>query len=432
MRMPDVPAFNERIQHIERLVDAIELPIGRWDTANRLTFCNAPYLRWACRPREELLGRTLAELFGESAWAAAQAAFAQAFAGRTVFYERLLTHTPDAPRWARMQVFPDRDAAGKVEAVYTIAFDIHADVVAREALEAARRRLDRFAENIPYPLTYVDRDCVLQFVNKAYSLAAGIPVENLIGRHIGEVRGARRWEEHRPFFERALAGEHGVVYTRVVELRDQKPRWMRTSYVPDRDDGGNVVGAYTVTIDVHELTLARERLQRSIERDALTDVFSRHAMMDRIDAALLDSTRWPVALFFIDLDGFKSINDTFGHRRGDAVLAEVAAALQGAVRGDDAVGRYGGDEFLVLACVRDAAGARTLASHLLQAIAATPGTLPITASIGFALVPGDGTSTAQLIQRADDAMYAAKKRGGSIAEGTEGLAEERAAPRQPG
>jgi diguanylate cyclase (GGDEF)-like protein len=258
-----------------------------------------------------------------------------------------------------------------------------------------------------------------------------MPVESLIGRHIGEVRGARRWEEHRPFFERALAGENGVVYTRMVELRNEVPRWMRTSYVPDLDDNGAVLGAYTVTIDVHELTLARERLQRSIERDALTDVFSRHAMMDRIDASLLDSARWPVALFFVDLDGFKSINDTLGHRQGDTVLVQVAAALRGAVRGDDAVGRFGGDEFLVLACVRDAAGARTLATHLLQAIAATPSTLPITASIGFALAPGDGTSTAQLIQCADDAMYAAKKRGGSFAEGAEGLSEERETPRQP-
>jgi diguanylate cyclase (GGDEF)-like protein/PAS domain S-box-containing protein len=405
-------AEEERIRHVERLVDAIHLPIGRWDGEHRLTFCNAPYLEWARRPREELLGKTLAQLFGAAAWDAARDAFGQAFGGRTVFYERLLTHLPGPPRWARIQVFPETDAAGIVEAVYTIAFDIHADVVAREALEAARRRLDRFAENIPYPLTYVDRGYVLQFVNKAYCAAAATSAERLLGRHIGEVRGPRLWEEHRPFFERAMAGESGVVYTRMVELRDQVPRWMRTSYVPDRDDLGDVVGAYTVTMDVHELTLARERLQRSVERDALTDVFSRRAMMDRIDAALLDSARWPIALFFLDLDGFKSVNDTLGHRGGDKVLAQVAASLQAAVRGDDSVGRYGGDEFLVLACVRDAAAARTLADHLLQAVAATAGALPVTASIGFALAPGDGANTAHLIQRADEAMYAAKRRRG--------------------
>lgn len=408
--------IDERILHIERLVDAIDLPIGRWDVDQRLTFCNAPYLAWANRPRDQLLGRTLAQLFGDAAWNAARDAFAQAFAGQTVFYERLLTHTAGPPRWARIQVFPDADADRKVEAVYTIAFDIHADVVAREALEAARRRLDKFAENIPYPLTYVDRDCVLRFVNKAYAGAAGMPGESMVGRHIGEVRGPRRWEEHRPYFERALAGESSVAYTRLVELRDRTPRWMRTSYVPDLDDDGAVAGVYTVTIDVHELTLARERLQRSVERDSLTDVFSRRAMTDRIDAALLDSTRGPIALFFLDLDGFKAANDTLGHRGGDQVLARVAASLQAAVRADDSVGRFGGDEFLVLAHVRDRAAAGHLAEHLQDAVAATATTPRVTASIGFALAPADGATAAQLIQRADDAMYAAKRRGAGTSE----------------
>ena len=416
--VPSTP--DKRIQHIERLVDAIDLPIGRWDTRQRLTFCNAPYLAWADRPREDLLGNTLAQLFGDAAWNAARTAFEQAFEGRTVFYERLLTHGRGLPRWARIQVFPDADAAGRVEGVYTIAFDIHADVVAREALEAARRRFDRFAENIPYPLTYVDRGCVLQFVNKAYAAAAGLPVDRLLGRHIGDVRGPRRWEEHRPYFTRALARESGVVYTGLVELRDQVPRWMRTSYVPDLDETGAVAGVYTVTIDVHELTIARERLQLGIERDALTDVYSRRAMMDRIDAALLDTSRWPVALFFVDLDGFKAVNDTLGHRAGDELLAQVAASLQAAVRGDDSVGRFGGDEFLVLACVRSAEAARTLSDHLLAAVAATPGAQRVTASIGYAVVPDDGTNTAHLLQCADDAMYAAKRRGGAFAAGCGG------------
>jgi diguanylate cyclase (GGDEF)-like protein/PAS domain S-box-containing protein len=412
---------DERIGRVERLVDAIDLPIGRWDREFRLTFCNGPYLSWAGRPRERLLGNTLAQLFGEAAWNAARAAFLDAFAGRTVSYERLLTHKAGPPRWARIQVFPDADAAGRVEAVYTIAFDIHADVTAREALEAARRRLDRFAENIPYPLTYVDRDCVLRFVNKAYAAAAGMPVDRLIGRHIGDVRGARRWAEHRPYFERALAGENDVVYTRLVTLHDQMPpRWMRTSYVPDFDDAGAVAGVYTVTIDVHELTLARERLQRSVERDALTDVFSRRATMDRIDAALLDPSRWPVALFFVDLDGFKAVNDTLGHREGDRLLAKIGAALQAAVRADDAVGRFGGDEFLVLAFVRNVEAARKLAEHLLGAVAACGGGQGVSASVGYALAPFDATSTAHLIQRADDAMYAAKHHGRGRASGCDG------------
>jgi diguanylate cyclase (GGDEF)-like protein/PAS domain S-box-containing protein len=396
--------------HIERLADVIDLPIGRWDHDGRLVFCNTPYLRWAMRPREELLGSTLLELFGEAAWARARPAFEIAAQGRIASYERQLTHGPSPGRWARIQVFPDLDANGQVASIFTIATDIHEDVTAREALIASRVRLDRFTENIPYPLTYVDRGFVLRFVNKAYCEATHQTPEQLLGRHIGAVRGGKRWAEHQPHFERALEGRT-VHYTRLVNSLPDGPRWMRTSYVPDHDTDGEVIGLYTVTIDVHDLTVAQEQLRRSVERDALTDVLSRRAVMDRLDAALAMSPRTPFALFFVDLDGFKAVNDRLGHREGDALLVQVAKALQSAVRADDAVGRFGGDEFLVLAEVRNPIGAQALAMHMLQAVRQIAAAGGVSASIGYALAPADAQQPMKLLQLADDAMYAAKRLG---------------------
>lgn len=405
---------DTRSAHIERLVEAIDLPIGRWDAGYRLIYCNPPYVTWANRPRDQLLGRTLAGLYGDVAWAAARDAFIGAFAGRTLSYERLLTHLGGPPRWARIQVFPDREPDGRVDAVYSIAYDIHDYVTVRDALQAAQRRLYRFTENIPYPLTYVDRDFVLRFVNRAYVEAAGQSAEQMVGRHIGDVRGAARWAEHRPYFERALAGEV-CEYTRLARLANAGPRWMRTTYTPDIDEQGNVVGIYTSTIDVHDLTVAQQQLKRSAERDALTDVLTRRAMMEQIDAAVVRAATAPVALFFLDLDGFKPINDDLGHRAGDDVLINVARSLSAAVRADDAVGRFGGDEFLVLARVNDAAAAAVLADHLLAAVRAScaDGAIgrAISASIGYALAPVDAANAFELVRRADDAMYAAKRRG---------------------
>jgi diguanylate cyclase (GGDEF)-like protein/PAS domain S-box-containing protein len=403
-----------RLSHIERLVDVIDLPIGRWDRNNRMVFCNEPYLGWAERPREELIGKTLHEIYGDDARSRAEPAFQQAFEGRTVNYERQLSHGHKSNRWARVQVFPDVAPDGRVEAVFTIAFDIHEDVIAREALEAARERLDRFTENIPYPLTYVDRGFVLRFVNKAYCDVTGQKPAELLGRHIGEARGAKRWAEHQPYFERALRGQT-VQYTRLVDRLPNGPRWLRTSYVPDFDARRFVRGVYTVTIDVHELTMAQEKLRRSVERDALTDVLSRRTMMDRIEAAMLEASEVPSALFFVDLDGFKEVNDRLGHREGDKVLVNVAAALQQSVRAEDAVGRFGGDEFLVLAPVRDSHGAEALALHLLDAVreVTTPlgSSSLISASIGYALAPADAQHPMKLVQLADDAMYQAKRLG---------------------
>jgi diguanylate cyclase (GGDEF)-like protein/PAS domain S-box-containing protein len=414
VKLDDTPAASLSTNPAERLVDAIALPIGRWDRDARLLFCNAPYSQWAGRPSEELVGRTLEELYGAEAWAIASASFAAAFEGRSVGYERRLTHQGASARWTRALVFPDRNAEGEVEAVYTIAFDIHDDVVEREALHEARKRLDRFTEHIPYPLTYVDRDCVVRFVNRAYAQAAGMAATELVGRHLGQARGPVLWARHQPFFERALAGE-AAQYTRLAEDLPQGPRWMRTSYVPDFGDDGQVIGVYTVTVDVHDLTEAQQRLQRSVERDGLTDALTRRTMMERLEAAAATCAVQPVALFFVDLDGFKALNDAQGHAAGDAMLIELARALQGAVRAEDAVGRFGGDEFLVLAGVRDAAGAHALAGHLLGAVqecaARCAGAQPVSASIGYALAPNDATQPLRLLQLADHAMYAAKRGG---------------------
>jgi diguanylate cyclase (GGDEF)-like protein/PAS domain S-box-containing protein len=415
MKLDDTPARALAADPAERLVDAIDLPIGRWDRDARLLFCNQPYTRWAGRSSAELVGNTLSELYGPTAWAAARDAFDAAFSsGKAVTYERRITHQGAAARWVRVQVFPDRNAQGEVEAVYTIGWDIHQDVVEREALLEARQRLDRFTEHIPYPLTYVDREYRLRFVNLAYQQAVRMSAAQLLGQPIGDARGAARWAEHKPYFDRALAGEP-VQYTRLVPDLPQGPRWMRTSYVPDFDDASAVQGCYTVTIDVHDLTVAQERLARSVERDALTDALARRTMMERIDAATAACSTQPVGLFFIDLDGFKALNDAHGHAAGDALLVALAPALQQAVRAEDSVGRFGGDEFLVLAGVRDAAGAEILAGHLLQAVRACAGLCPgaacVSASIGYALAPHDATQPLRLLQLADSAMYAAKHAG---------------------
>jgi diguanylate cyclase (GGDEF)-like protein/PAS domain S-box-containing protein len=287
-------------------------------------------------------------------------------------------------------------------------------VVEREELRAARQRLDRFTEHIPYPLTYVDRGYRIRFVNRAYQHAARASAAELVGRQIGEARGAARWTEHKPYFDRALASE-SVQYTRLVQGLPQGARWMRTSYVPDFGDEGSVVGVYTVTIDVHDLTETQQRLARSVERDDLTDALSRRAMMERLDSAVARRTDRPVALFFIDLDGFKGLNDVAGHAAGDALLVALSRALQAAVRIEDSVGRFGGDEFLVLASVQDIAGAHKLAAHLLDAVRACAATCQsaqtVSASIGYALAPHDATQAMQLLRLADKAMYVAKRAG---------------------
>ncbi|MBL8309261.1 MAG: diguanylate cyclase [Burkholderiales bacterium] len=400
-----------QISQFERLANVVALPIGRWDRDARLIFCNTPYLAWAGRPQEALLGSTLATLFGERAWQAARPAFERAFCGEASSYERLLTHAPHPERWVRIQVFPEVGADGTVASVFTLATDIHQDVVQRDALIAARRRLDRFTDNIPMPLVYLDIECRLRFVNRAWRDMVGAVGENALGRHVSEVRGEAIWLEQKPYYDKALAGEPAH-FSRLVRGIVGGPRWMRTSYVPDFDDAGRVVGVYTLSIDVHELTSTQERLRRSLERDALTDALSRQTMMSYIEYSLTEPTR-EYALFFIDLNGFKAVNDQQGHHAGDRLLVAIAAALRDAVRAEDAVGRFGGDEFLVLARDCGHAKAPALAEKLRTTVESTAranGT-NVSASIGYAVAPTDTCDPVALLQFADSAMYAAKHGG---------------------
>ncbi len=400
-----------KTQQFERLANVVALPIGRWDSQARLMFCNTPYLAWSGRSHEELLGRTLEELFGKEAWSAAAPAFRRAFNGETASYQRLLTHAPHQPRWARIQVFPDMDPDGGVSSAFTIATDIHQDIVERDALISARKRLDHFTENIPTPLVYLDSSCLLRFVNKAWCNLVGIAAEDALGRHVSDVRGMATWLEQKPHYEMALTGST-THFSRLVHGLVGGPRWMRTTYTPDFDDNGQVVGIYAIATDVHELTIAQEQLRRAVERDALTDAFTRHTMMSHIECSIA-SPGVEYALFFIDLDGFKGVNDEKGHHAGDRLLTEVARALRSAVRTEDAVGRFGGDEFLVLARVQGKAGAEALAEHLrasVEGIARSTGDR-ISASIGYALAPTDASDPMQLLHHADEAMYAAKRNG---------------------
>lgn len=169
------------------------------------------------------------------------------------------------------------------------------------------------------------------------------------------------------------------------------------------------------------LAIERARLHATLEArartDGLTGVLNRGAIAETLDAELARARRsaLPLAVLVVDLDGFKHVNDRHGHLAGDRVLQEVAASLRHGVREGDHVGRYGGDEFLVVLPNAGEAGAQTVIARIRAAIAAArvaveteAEPLTIRFSLGLAVYPDDGSTHEELIARADDAMYAAK------------------------
>jgi diguanylate cyclase (GGDEF)-like protein len=176
-----------------------------------------------------------------------------------------------------------------------------------------------------------------------------------------------------------------------------------------------------LTVDVrlaHQLDAANARIALLARQDPLTGVANRRTFMEELEAAFRSRARGGAdfAVLFLDLDGFKEINDTLGHAAGDAMIVEVAERLRGAVRSDDLVARFGGDEFAVLQRnISTPTDAGTLAEKIGSAIA-KPCTighedLALTASIGVATVMGETTTPADLMVQADLALYRAKDDG---------------------
>jgi len=159
-------------------------------------------------------------------------------------------------------------------------------------------------------------------------------------------------------------------------------------------------------------------LTRISERDPLTDTPNRALMLDRIECSIVLARRQKrrAAILFVDLDGFKQINDTLGHATGDEALRVASRRLELALRDSDTVSRHGGDEFLVLlGSIKNPSDAGLIASKLIAALAqpATVGDkiLHLSMSIGIAIYPDDGNDTATLIGGADAAMFRSKRRG---------------------
>jgi len=186
---------------------------------------------------------------------------------------------------------------------------------------------------------------------------------------------------------------------------------------------GLVVGvtAASVLISVgmrERLERERDAARASARADPLTGVANRRAMLERIvyEIARHGRTRRSFAVLVLDLDGFKLLNDRFGHLAGDDLLREVAAALQGAIRDQDTLARMGGDEFCVLAPETSASGAGTLAARATEAVSrVAAGIDALEASAGTALFPGDGRSAPALLHAADERLLDAKRRRRGLA-----------------
>jgi diguanylate cyclase (GGDEF)-like protein len=188
--------------------------------------------------------------------------------------------------------------------------------------------------------------------------------------------------------------------------------------VPHLDAAGQIVHYISIRLDITERKLNEHRMTHLANHDALTGLPNRYLLLDRFHTVLAQCHRdkSQAAVMFIDLDKFKPINDTLGHKAGDLVLIEVTRRLLSCVRQVDTVSRHGGDEFIILlAGVTNASDMGVFAQKVLSALNETflimENELSLGASVGIALFPADGGDMETLLKHSDLAMYCAKQNG---------------------
>jgi diguanylate cyclase (GGDEF)-like protein/PAS domain S-box-containing protein len=263
----------------------------------------------------------------------------------------------------------------------------------------------------------------VSYLNVVAEKMTGWTCAEALGRPLGEVfqiiDGATRKSSPNPM-EFAIHEDKTVKLTPncILIRRDGSESSIEDSAAPIHDRSGLITGAVIVFHDVTESRAMAEEMSHLAQHDILTDLPNRLLLKDRISQAIVAASRndTKVAVLFLDLDGFKEINDSLGHSVGDKLLQSVAERLSACVRKSDTVSRRGGDEFVILlsevAHAADAAiSAAKIIAELKKAHKIGRHRLRISASVGLSTYPNDGEDAETLIKNADTAMYEAKQSG---------------------
>lgn len=286
-----------------------------------------------------------------------------------------------------------------------------------DSIKQSRIAAHAFA-NMAEGVVVTDASARIISVNPAFERISGYSAVELIGSNPSILRSGKHSADFYNEMWNSLkewGRWQGEIWNR---SKDGRVFPEALSIVAARDDSGQLMNYIGVIADITERKTAESKIRFMAEHDTLTGLPNRVLLLDRLDQAIHKAARnrKRVALFFIDLDHFKYINDSLGHAAGDELLCQVAERITNGLRDSDTVARTGGDEFLVLLpdlASPDNAGRVTEA--ILETLA-RPMTLAghevtVTASIGIAIYPDDATDPLVLIQAADTAMYHSKESG---------------------
>jgi len=413
-----------RVQKSEAMLrditDNIPGLVAYIDAGERYQFANAAYEKWIGMRPEQMVGRTIRELWGEKRYALFEPNLQRVLRGERVSYEYAVTNGSERRMLATYA--PDKDAAGKVKGFYILASDVTELVRARNEAREAHERLERALDGSSVALWDADLRNNRIYLSDAWGEMVGDQRGEIVSSaeelgalvHPDDLEATRRAQLEtmkgvRPYYvmeHRVRAGNDGW-------------RWILSrGRVTERDPAsGRALRMVGTNVDITDRKRMEEALQSVANTDPLTGLANRVALADRIRLAIARSRRnsTAFALLYLDIDRFKQVNDSHGHSAGDKLLVQFAMRLRACVRASDSVARLGGDEFIVLLeDLKDREAALRIADKILEEtrspVRIDAREISVTTSIGIAYYSGD-ESGEELLQRADAALYEAKRSG---------------------
>jgi diguanylate cyclase (GGDEF)-like protein/PAS domain S-box-containing protein len=310
---------------------------------------------------------------------------------------------------------------------------LEGEVAVRKAAEGMLQRRERefrsLAENSPDVIARFDREHCFLYISPTVESVMGYPPHAFLGKPVGAINPVQQPGEAAAVapllqaIERVFKRELPQEAELTLLSTHHGERVLDVHLVPEWNAGGGVDSVLAIARDITERKKTEDRIHTLAFYDQLTGLPNRPLLVDRLHQAMNVSERTGCygALFLIDLDNFKTLNDTLGHNMGDLLLTQVASRLSGCVRGSDTVARWGGDEFLVLILTESkieseaAADTKAVALKILTqlnvpyALEGVP--YRCTPSLGATIFHGHGSSVENLTKEADIAMYKSKNAG---------------------
>ena len=406
--------FETEERFLRTITDAVPSLISYWDKDLRCRFANKTYVSWFGKSTVEMLGMPIQEVMGTVLYNLNLPHIQGALAGKHQEFERNITKADGNIVCALANYVSDIDATGAVIGFSAVVTNVTRIKEADDAIRLSASVFKATSEGIM--VTRVTGDIVS--VNPAFCRITGYAEAEVLGRNPRMLQSGQHSKEFFAALWASLlrAGEwHGELW---CKRKDGTLYLEDLSITSIHDGSGKVVRYVGVFSDITERHHREEQIKHMALHDGLTKLPNRVLLMERLNQLVESANRdpRPLAVLYLDLDGFKAVNDQFGHESGDMVLKAVAKRLQELVRTSDTVARLGGDEFVILLHNPDGTDAlANIAERVILSISAPiaciDGVATVSTSIGIAIHPGPGSSPDLLLMQADQAMYRAKRSG---------------------